>query len=321
MIQLNKIVNSIENINPIWTFSNYCNVPAEYFNGSTIKIKSIFKPDEKTPSLCFYYKDNKYKFNCFSTSKRGDHVTLVKEKFNLTYSESCCKIISDYSKWALDSQQPISTTSIVAITYKVDGVITRNWNTLDKEFWLKFGIGTTLLNWGYVKPISKYRLYNGIDQLIIIGEHIYGYFTQSGELYKVYQPMKPDFKFITVNSKYEIGSEHKEGNKYYAILSSWKDALSFKNLNLSLDLKVPSSENNYFSKEYMAKLKKDYKGGFTLMDNDDTGKKAMNYYKEKYNISFVYLPLSKDFSDSIENHGKNKVRNIVVPLIHKALNK
>ena len=96
MINLSSLASSIKDIDPAWTFSHYCNVPQAQFNGSTIKIKSIFQPEEKTASMVLYHKDT-YKFNCFSTAQRGDHINLVERKFDLNYSQSCAKIIRDHA--------------------------------------------------------------------------------------------------------------------------------------------------------------------------------------------------------------------------------
>lgn len=322
MIQLNNIVSDIKEIDPIWTFSYYCNIPVEHFDGSTIKIKSIFKPDEKTPSLSFYSKNGQpYKFNCFSTSNKGDHINLVEAKFNMNYSQSCFKIINDYTKWVLSgaSMNPIEIKH--RNRYKVVGYNTRVWTVTDSSFWVPFDIGSSRLKWGNVKPLLNYKMSNGSEDIIIAGENIYGYFTATSELYKIYQPKHIDCKFITVNNKYIIGSEHKKvANKFYVILSSWKDAMSFEGMGLSIDLKVPASENTYFTNDYIKQLKREYKNGFSLLDIDDAGKKAMLHYKKKHNIDYVYLDLSKDFSDSIRDHGKSKVMSIVIPLIHKSLN-
>lgn len=320
MLNLDHAKIGIQDINPVWTFSHYCNVPTEHFNGSTIKIKSIFKPDEKTPSLCIYFKQDQVKFKCFSTSHSGDHINLVQARFGLNYSESCYKIVRDHRQWLSTGETLTLSDYVPKSTYKVTGFVARNWNSTDRDYFLPFGIGASILEWGNVKPLERYKMFNGTEEIILSGEKLYGYFTKTGSLYKIYQPGNTHTKFMSIKPSYEIGSEHKEGNKFYVILSSWKDAMSFKSLGLSLDIKVPSSENSYFSKEYMKILKKDYKGGFSLLDADDAGKKAMLHYKDKYNLNFIWLPLSKDFSDSIKDHGIQKVRNTVIPLIHKALN-
>lgn len=321
MIQLGNLVTDIKDIDPVWAFSYYCKVPAEQFNGSTIKIKSIFKPEEKTPSFCIYFKeDQPPKFKDFSTNHFGDYINLVQQKFNLNYSQTCFKIMADYTKWAIDNKQFEKTTVTVRNNYKVVGFNVRLWSINDKDFFLPFHIGSTLLKWGLVKPLGGYKMQNGTSDIVITGNHLYGYFTAKGELYKIYQPNNSECKFINVKNDYNIGSDHKEGNKYFGILSSWKDALSFQSMGLKIDLKVPPSENSYFTKKYIMELKEEYKSGFTLLDNDDAGIKAMLHYKKEFGLNYVCLPLSKDVSDSMRDHGKHKVRNLVVPLIHKALN-
>lgn len=321
MINLSNIAVSIKDVNPVWTFSHYCNVPAEQFNGATIKIKSIFHPDEKTPSMLIYRAQNAYKFNCFSTATKGDHIDLVQAKFNLNYTQSCRKIMTDYTRSVISGKEIVVTGITPHTSYKVKGTITREWTQRDKAFFLPYDIGMTALNWGGVKPLAKYQLDNGSSEMIIEGEAIYGYFSTKGVLYKIYQPTRPECKFLTVNAKYDFGKDHKEGNKHFVIVSSLKDGMALKDMGLSLDIKVPASESTYFLNDYIRSLKKQYKSGFTLLDNDAAGKKSMLHYKQQHDINFVWLDLSKDYSDSIRDHGKNKVRSLIIPLIHKAINK
>lgn len=326
MINLQSVVTDIKQIDPVWAFSYYCKVPMSEFNGSTIKIKSILKEtEEKTPSFCIYFKEGTTKeervprFNDFSTSNGGDFIALVEKKFKLNYSESCNKIMKDYTKWVIAGNKFESSRTACRGKYKVTGHKNRLWTVRDKDFFLPYHIGSTLLKWGNVRPIAEFTMSNDGNEFTKSGELLYGYYKASGELYKIYQP-NSETKFISIDNDYLVGSEHKEGNKFFGILSSWKDALSFRSMDLKIDLKVPPSENVYLKAEYIKKLKKEYKGGFTLLDNDESGIKAMKHYKETYDLNYVYLPLSKDVSDSMRDHGKRKVFNTVVPKINQAIN-
>jgi DNA primase len=58
-----------------------------------------------------------------------------------------------------------------------------------------------------------------------------------------------------------------------------------------------------------------------MFDNDESGVKAMQKYKEKYPfVKVALLPLSKDISDSIKDHGAKKVREHLVPILNKKIN-
>src|SRR5688500_5537545 len=136
MIQLSNIVTHIKEINPAWTFSHYCGIPMDQFNGSPIKITSIFKPDEKTPSFCIYYEKDKVKFKCFATGHGGDHINLVQAKEKLNYSDTCFKIMNDYTQWAINANNPVPGKIIVKPKFKVTGYKIRSWSVADKDFFL-----------------------------------------------------------------------------------------------------------------------------------------------------------------------------------------
>ena len=73
------------------------------------------------------------------------------------------------------------------------------------------------------------------------------------------------------------------------------------------------------SETIINKLSKKYKSIIVLFDNDEPGIKAAERYKHKYNFSYVVLPMEKDLSDSIEKHGVDKVRGILLPLLKQAI--
>ena len=58
MISSKKIVVNISDVPSYWVFQYYLNI-SEKLTGQDIKIKSIFNPSEKTPSMCLYV-DNAY---------------------------------------------------------------------------------------------------------------------------------------------------------------------------------------------------------------------------------------------------------------------
>lgn len=56
-----------------------------------------------------------------------------------------------------------------------------------------------------------------------------------------------------------------------------------------------------------------------MLDNDDTGLKSMQKYKEVYDIPYLHLNLEKDLSDSVKKHGVDEVRKHLEPLLKKTL--
>jgi DNA primase len=56
-----------------------------------------------------------------------------------------------------------------------------------------------------------------------------------------------------------------------------------------------------------------------MFDNDEAGIRAMQKYRETYNVSPILLDMSKDLSDSIRDHGAKEVRNRLVPMINRKI--
>jgi hypothetical protein len=319
MINLSNLVFNIKDINPIWTFSHYLKIPVDQFNGSDIKIKSIFKPDERTPSFCIYSKDNVVKFKDFSTGKGGSHVDLVSEMEQISSGQACSRIINAHNKWVMEGGVMEECESFSNVKYKISGFKKRVWNVLDRDYWLSYSIGSSRLEWGLVTPLAEYNMQKEEEVITIIGDYIYGYFNRAGELVKIYQPKNANCKFFTVK-EYIAGDEHEESNDYLLIQSSWKDALCVKDFNLKIDIKVPNSENSRLPQEFLERQKKKYAGIITLFDADDAGIKAMIRYKELYGFDYIFLDIEKDVSDSIQKKGQQFVKNRLIPLIHKKLN-
>ena len=121
-------------------FQYYLNLP-ETLTGQDIKIKSIFNPNENTPSFCIYVDKSimQYKFKDFSTGKSGNKVDLVKQMFNIDFPEASMKIITDYNQYVKSSEYKAQSFKPVA-KWEVDFIKNRTWTQDDSKFWLQFNI-------------------------------------------------------------------------------------------------------------------------------------------------------------------------------------
>ena len=312
-----KTIFTIDSVPSTWIFEYYCKL-TEKLHGQDIKISSIFKPEERTPSMCIYYHEDQYKFKDFSSGKAGRGVNLVMEYFNLSYYDAINKIYNDYhNRVEIDEHVEIKKVS----GYKVTSHLTRNWNELDAKYWTKFGIGSLLLKKYNVFPLSSYCMTKEVDgeikEIFIKGEYIYGYFTNDGELFKIYQPHRVKKKFINVVS-YIQGSEQLTYSKpLLVICSSLKDMMALDALKFNVECVAPSSENTMLPKSFLSACACKYKGILVFFDNDEAGKNAMLKYEEKYGIQGIYLKMSKDLSDSIKDFGIRKTKQYLTPLIPK----
>lgn len=328
MLRLDKPLLVIEDVPSTWIFETYLNL-AEKLHGQSIKIRSVFKT-ERTPSMCIYYSDDarQYRFKDFSSGKSGNGIALVSELCNIPYNRAIDKIINDYDKYIqkgdVNTNVNLDNDIVAAPRYKVTEVQTREWNNADAKFWVQFGISSDLLRQYNVKPIQKYvmrRLYNNDEEEIISIERpgVYGYFDSNGDLYKIYQPGQKSKKFIKVKD-YVQGSDQLTESKCLIICSSLKDALAFKAMRFKgVDVIAPDSENSTIPKEYINQMLKRYSRVFTLFDDDVAGIKAMNKYKEKFQIPYLHLQMSKDLSDSVKDYGLASVKTVLYNMLKQAM--
>lgn len=321
MFNTKNLVHDIKDVPIPWVFEHFCELK-EKLNGQDVKVKSLFNPKEKTPSMCVYFDSTRqsYRFKDFSTGIGGDHITLIKEMTQLNYHKSCTLIVEKYNDFVLHNNGGYDLKEFKqASKYKVEFVVFRSWTSQDQYYWTQFNIGSKLLDQYQVRPLEYYKMTKDDRELYIRGNYIYGYFKKDGTLYKIYQPKTQDKKFLKIKD-YIQGSEQLQSHPYLLITSSLKDIMALKSLKLSIDIIAPDSENSIIRKETMDDYLKVYSKVIVLFDNDEPGIKAMEKYKELYpTVELLVLPMSKDPSDSVRDFGAKDVRSRLVPLINKKL--
>lgn len=317
MLSTKNIAVSYEDVPQTWIFEHYCKLDVK-LEGQRENILSVFNDKDKKPSMFIYYDQisSKYKFKDFSSGYSGDGAELVKRLYNLSFKEAAFKIVDDYNLYSKTNRYENKSLQLRE-NYKVKSYKVRQWNTLDRDFWLKYNIGSSLLNRYNVKPLESYVIGKDDVEMTINPTYIYGYFTNDGELYKIYQPYSK-LKFFRVFD-YIQGVEQLEGHSKLLITSSLKDIMALKSLKLNIDIVASESENTYFKKEVMESFLERYDGKVSLLfDNDEPGIKAMMKLRELYPVKAFVLPLSKDPSDSIKEFGVKKVLYTLVPLLQRS---
>lgn len=321
MFKTKNLVHDVRDVPSNWIFEHFCNLK-EKLTGQDIKIKSLFNPSERTPSMCIYTSaNNTYKYKDFSTGRGGSGVDLIKDLYSLPFHKTAQLIIENYNDFVLHNNGSYDVEDFQrASRYKVTNYKVRSWSSQDQKFWTKFNIGSKLLERHNVKPLEKYYMSKDDKELCIKGLYIYGYFKDDGTLYKIYQPKTLDKKFIKI-ADYVQGTEQLENNRFLLITSSLKDIMSLKSLKLRIDIIAPDSENTMIKKELMKAYMTKYDRVLLLFDNDEAGIKAMEKYKETYpDLGLCILPMSKDPSDSVKDFGAKAVLNRLVPILDKKLN-
>lgn len=310
------------NIPETWIFEYYLNL-SEILTGQDVKIRSVFNSKDTVPSMCIYFDTNidEYKFKDFSSGYQGNGIELVMRLYNITFNEALKKIQNDYQ----DSPPVEERNIIYHDRYKVSDYEMRHWNVEDKKYWIKYGIGSRLLEKYNVAPLKFFTMSKeDIDGKLITVErshlYIYGYFNNAGELTKIYQPTIKDKKFIKVKNYIQMYDQLTYKTKYLLISSSLKDGLSFTNFGINnIETVAPDSENTLLPKETMEKFINKYNKIIVLFDNDESGQKSAQKYVDKYNCLNINLGMSKDLSDSIVDYGAKNIKNKVYKLLKSVL--
>ena len=328
MFSSRKYLGSLESIPDAWIFKYYLGL-AHDFTGRSVKIKSIFNPNDKTPSM-FVYVDktsNKIVYKCHSTGRFGDAHKLVQDMYNIPSDIACEKIINDYNEFCKTGQY--QDVKIVASTKKwtITDYKVRGWTNLDANFWLQFNIGSSLLQTYEVIPLEYYEvsevdLITGeqTNSFVNHGDYVYGYFA-NGELYKVYNPKAKKFKFFLENKDYIQGYNQLIGEDTLVIASSLKDVMAIKSLGLTVDCISPNSESTKLTFNNILEFEMRYKHVVVCMDSDEAGINSMKFYEKEYGLPFIYLPREKDISDIIKHHGKEVALYDFYPKLQRAMEK
>lgn len=320
MLSTRTIISSPREIPETWIFEHYLNL-SEKLDGREVKIKSVFNPSERTPSMYIYpRRDGRYRFKDFSSGHQGSGLDLIKLVFGINdITEVNRKLMKDYNDSVLKGTYSIEEFKVHS-KFQVSDYEARNWTNLDAKYWMPFGIGSRLLAKYNVMPLSFYKMRRDDNEIVINGNHIYGYFRSDGLIYKLYQPKVKTRKFLKVRSHLQGYDQLTFTKPNLVILSSLKDVMSFESLGFkTIECVAPDSENTAMPDMHIKEFMTRYQTVTTLFDNDQAGVKAMERYKDRYGINGTILELEKDVSDSVVKYGKDNVKNQLVPLLKDCL--
>jgi len=326
MIYVHNLISSLENVPEEWIFEHYLKLN-QSLSGQNIKMLSVFNIKDKVPSMFVYVSPNgKYKFKDFSSGYQGDGLTLVQHLYNLPNRQhAALKITADYQAYVDVNSVKTRSEFKIHDKFKVVDYEIRHWTTDDQKYWMRYGIGSRLLECYNVAPLKFFKISrveqdNTVTTYVFEKPRMYGYFKNDGTLYKIYMPANKLKKFFKVENYVQGIEQLSLSKKYLIIVSSLKDLMTFQKFNIgNVECIAPDSENTMLGESVIDKLKPHYSSICVLFDNDEPGIKAAERYKQKYGFNYVVLNLEKDLSDSVEKYGVDKTRNMLLPLLKQAL--
>jgi hypothetical protein len=278
-----------------------------YYPSLNKKFKSPFK-EEKDPSFCFYIKNSKILFKCFSTGKFGDSVELVKQLYSLEYKEAIKRICKDIKSVTVDSK---------VVTYKkleandtkkaIIEVVLREFNDIDYKYWNQFYIDNTILNKYNIRACQEVWLNNELYYSYSESNPAYRY--RIDNLCKIYCPLGKN-KWL---SNYDINSvqgfnQLNYNNDTLIITKSYKDVIILNEFYNKSSIAL-NAEGNNIPDKILEYFKTRFKNIICFYDNDEAGINYMIRNKEVYGFEYFYLKKEllefkvKDISDYISVYG------------------
>jgi len=325
MFSSRNFIDNVHDIPSAWIFENYLGL-SQPLTGQSVRIKSLFNPHDKTPSMYLYYNRDTgaYRYKCFSTGKGGTAVDLMMHMWTMNFADTSARLMQDYADYR-KSGKMCETKIVEHAKWKVSDYETRMWTRSDAEFWSAYNISSDLLELYNVRPLDRYYMTKNeageSEEFVVAGKHIYGYFTKEGQLYKIYQPKNKRQKFIKI-CDYIQGEDQLEYKQPTLIIaSSLKDCLTIRSMGLRVEVIAPDSENTMLSEQFIDEMKQIFDNIVTLFDSDDAGVRAMKEYYNKYRLPFCYIPLEKDISDIAKHHGIQRAMQELVPVLHRQMAK
>jgi hypothetical protein len=256
----------------------------------------------------------------FATNEHIDCWNLVMRLYNCNYYEALKIIAQDFgliegksSNTPIKIVEPLKETETAKIQVQI-----KDFTEKELEWWKSFGISK--------KTLKKYHVFS-LQHVFLNGElkfssseqcPIYGYYfgkdKNGEEKWKIYFPMRTEFRFLNNTSK-KLLQGYKQLPKtgdLLVISKSMKDIMAMYEFNIPTI--APNSETLFINDKQLEEFRQRFKHILIFYDNDRPGRYNMAKIRREHpELNYYFLPksLSKDFTDTIKQVGIDKMRELV----------
>ena len=297
-----------------------------YYTGADVNSKKLFLSPLRNDNhiTCGIYKSKSgiLYMHDFATNQHLDCWNIVMQLYSCNYYEALNIIAKDFGliKDTNNNKKanPVIVESIKENESSNIQVTIKKYTEGELEWWKQFGIS--------VKTLKKYHIYS-LQNVFINGElkfissnrcPIYGYYfgkdKNGRELWKIYFPLRENFRFLNSLSKKILQGYHQlpKTGELLIITKSMKDCAALYELGFAAC--APNSETLFISDKQLEEFKKRFKHILILYDSDRPGKHNMWLIRKQHpELNYYFLPwyLSKDFTDSIKLVGVDNMKEYV----------
>lgn len=300
----------------------------EYYLGIPVK-KGLFRSplrDDKHATCSFFKnKSGELIFKDFSGQFYGNFISVVMEKFGVTYHMALQIIANDFHLITREdlpkSSKPIkeSTTVFQDLGPSKLQIEAQPFSKTDLVWWNQYGITEEILKKFQVYSCKSVFLNDAYFAGCNRSQKIFGYYrgkdANGMELWRIYFPGRKNFKFIS-NWKASMLQGYKQLPKngdLLVITKSLKDCMCFYSMGITAI--APISENLFISDAQLDKLKSRFSHIVVMYDQDRAGKANMAKIRHQHpELTYFVIPKryhAKDISDLHALLGREKTLELI----------
>lgn len=278
---------------------------------------------DRKPTAAFYRaKNNELVFKDFQTGFHGNFIDVVMAKHQCDYAKALRIIGNDFDIIS----RPEYTRNEAAIKYdgttidsKPDTFIqceVKDFSQTDTNWWKSYGITQATLEKYNVVSVKNLFLNGNYVLSSTPRNPVYGYYIgkeEGRELWKIYFPMKQQYRFMSNTNKLQGVKQLPESGDCVVVTKSLKDVMVLHELGIAAV--APQGESVIISQRQYQALKRRFKRVIVNGDWDRAGQRFMLESRKRFSclcLSFTNKECDgKDISDYVKKHGMEAARKLV----------
>ena len=301
----------------------------QYYTGQDVNSKKLFTSVLRKDNhvTCSFYKSKSgiLYMHDFATNEHLDCWNIVMQLYNCNYYDALNIIAQDFG-FIEGTHKNVSPPKLVNDLKETESskiqVQIKDFTEKELKWWNQFGISKKLLKKYHVFSLQHVFL-NG--QLRFTSSEqcpIYGYYfgkdKNHEEKWKIYFPMRQEFRFLNNVSKKTLQGYHQlpKTGDLLVITKSMKDCISL--YGFGIPACAPNSETLFVNDKQLEEFKQRFKHILVVYDQDKPGKHNMWLIRKQHpELNFFTMPkdLAKDFTDSVQLVGVDKMRELIKEFI------
>ena len=298
----------------------------QHYTGLDVSSKKLmlspFRVDNHFTVSFYKSKSDILYLHDFATNEHINCFQAVMKKFGVNYYEALDIIAKDFNLVEGENNntevQPTIVAPLKETKSSVIQVQIKDYSDEELEWWKQFGISK--------KTLKRFHVYS-LEHVFVNGElrftsskqcPIYGYYfgkdKNSVEKWKIYFPLKQEYRFLNNLSKKVLQGYHQlpKTGDLLVITKSMKDLMAM--YEFGIPAVSPNSETLFVEDKKLGEFKQRFKHILVIYDNDRPGLHNMWLIRKQYpELNYYFMPwyLSKDFTDSIKLVGVENMKEYI----------